>query len=149
MLGFSEERIERSDRELVQACQRGDETAWEALVKRYQRLIYTIPRRAGLRPARPFPTGRLPGIIAMPLLLDNLLPRDGEVFLFDMDRVARYVGPQRLHQAFNFSVAKTPWDAAAFRDVTNAGQDRQSAINEANTYRNRVINEAKGTAAQI
>jgi len=48
MLGFSEERIDRSDRELVQACQRGDETAWEALVKRYQRLIYTIPRRAGL-----------------------------------------------------------------------------------------------------
>ncbi|MDB5474503.1 MAG: hflK [Phenylobacterium sp.] len=37
--------------------------------------------------------------------------------------------------------------AAAFRDVSNAEQDRQSAINEANTYRNRVINEAKGTAA--
>ena len=46
--------------------------------------------------------------------------------------------------------ANPPADvAAAFRDVTNAGQDRQSAINEANTYRNRVINEAKGTAAQI
>jgi alpha-glucosidase len=39
------------------------------------------------------------------------------VFLFDMDRVAHYVGPQRLHEAFNFSVAKTPWDAAAFRGV--------------------------------
>ncbi|MDQ3820006.1 MAG: sigma-70 family RNA polymerase sigma factor, partial [Acidobacteriota bacterium] len=40
--------MERSDRDLVQACRRGDETAWEALVLRYQRLIYTIPRRAGL-----------------------------------------------------------------------------------------------------
>ncbi|HYJ47794.1 MAG TPA: sigma-70 family RNA polymerase sigma factor [Pyrinomonadaceae bacterium] len=40
--------MERSDRDLVQACRRGDETAWEALVRRYQRLIYTIPRRAGL-----------------------------------------------------------------------------------------------------
>jgi membrane protease subunit HflK len=39
--------------------------------------------------------------------------------------------------------------AAAFRDVSNAEQDRQSAINEANTYRNRVVNEAKGTGAQI
>lgn len=39
--------------------------------------------------------------------------------------------------------------AAAFRDVSNAEQDRQSAINEANTYRNRVINEAKGTAAGV
>ena len=38
---------------------------------------------------------------------------------------------------------------AAFRDVTNAGQDRDSAVNEANTYRNRVINEAKGDAARI
>jgi RNA polymerase sigma factor (sigma-70 family) len=40
--------MEQSDRDLVLACQRGDETAWETLVRRYQRLIYTIPRRAGL-----------------------------------------------------------------------------------------------------
>jgi membrane protease subunit HflK len=38
---------------------------------------------------------------------------------------------------------------AAFREVANAGQDAESAINEANTYRNRVINEAKGDAAKI
>ena len=43
-----EERMEQSDRELVLACRRGDETAWETLIRRYQRLIYTIPRRAGL-----------------------------------------------------------------------------------------------------
>ena len=40
--------MERSDSELLLACRRGDESAWEALVNRYQRLIYTIPRRAGL-----------------------------------------------------------------------------------------------------
>jgi RNA polymerase sigma factor (sigma-70 family) len=40
--------MEQSDRDLVVACRRGDESAWEALVLRYQRLIYTIPRRAGL-----------------------------------------------------------------------------------------------------
>jgi alpha-glucosidase len=39
----------------------------------------------------------------------------GEVFLYDMDRVGKYVGRTRLQQAFNFSVAKTPFDAAAFR----------------------------------
>lgn len=38
---------------------------------------------------------------------------------------------------------------AAFRDVTSAQQDLESAINEANTYRNRVINEARGDAARI
>ncbi|HEX8352640.1 MAG TPA: sigma-70 family RNA polymerase sigma factor [Pyrinomonadaceae bacterium] len=36
------------DEQLLAACRRGDEGAWEALVARYQRLIYAIPRRAGL-----------------------------------------------------------------------------------------------------
>ena len=37
-----------SDKQLFEACRRGDEAAWEQLVNRYQKLIYTIPRRAGL-----------------------------------------------------------------------------------------------------
>jgi RNA polymerase sigma factor (sigma-70 family) len=37
-----------SDETLVLACRRGDAAAWEALVARYQRLVYTVPRRAGL-----------------------------------------------------------------------------------------------------
>ena len=40
--------MERSDSELLLGCRGGDESAWEALVNRYQRLIYAIPRRAGL-----------------------------------------------------------------------------------------------------
>ncbi len=40
--------MDRSDSELVAACRRGDEDAWQVLVTRYQRLIYTIPIRAGL-----------------------------------------------------------------------------------------------------
>ncbi|HYN84026.1 MAG TPA: sigma-70 family RNA polymerase sigma factor [Pyrinomonadaceae bacterium] len=39
---------EQSDESLLLACRRGEEAAWEALVARYQRLIYAIPRRAGL-----------------------------------------------------------------------------------------------------
>jgi membrane protease subunit HflK len=38
---------------------------------------------------------------------------------------------------------------AAFRDVQSAEQDRDSAVNEGNAYRNRVVNEAKGDAAKI
>jgi RNA polymerase sigma factor (sigma-70 family) len=37
-----------SDEMLVLACQRGDEMAWEQLVVRYKRLVYAVPRRAGL-----------------------------------------------------------------------------------------------------
>jgi RNA polymerase sigma factor (sigma-70 family) len=33
---------------LLQRCRDGDRAAWSILVRRYQRLIYTVPRRAGL-----------------------------------------------------------------------------------------------------
>ncbi len=38
---------------------------------------------------------------------------------------------------------------SAYQDLAKAGQDAQSAINEAQTYRNRVVNEAKGDASRI
>jgi RNA polymerase sigma factor (sigma-70 family) len=40
--------MEESDVQLVLACRRGDQLAWERLIRRYQRLIYAIPLRAGL-----------------------------------------------------------------------------------------------------
>jgi RNA polymerase sigma factor (sigma-70 family) len=40
--------MEITDEELVADCRNGDNAAWETLVKRYRRLIYAIPRRAGL-----------------------------------------------------------------------------------------------------
>lgn len=36
------------DARLIKRCRNGDQTAWDELVERYQRLIYIIPRRAGL-----------------------------------------------------------------------------------------------------
>ena len=40
--------MDDSDQQLVLACRRGDQLAWEKLIRRYQRLIYAIPLRAGL-----------------------------------------------------------------------------------------------------
>lgn len=40
-----------SDAELVAACRAGNENAWNALVGRYERLVYTVPFRFGLTPA--------------------------------------------------------------------------------------------------
>ena len=40
--------MQPTDKELLIACRKGDESSWVALVDRYQRLIYSIPRRAGL-----------------------------------------------------------------------------------------------------
>jgi RNA polymerase sigma factor (sigma-70 family) len=40
--------MEPSDERLLKDCRSGDAGAWEALVNRYQRLIYAVARRAGL-----------------------------------------------------------------------------------------------------
>jgi RNA polymerase sigma factor (sigma-70 family) len=49
---FPAKSLERDDAGLVKACRTGDETAWDELVERYQRLIFAIPRRAGLSEAQ-------------------------------------------------------------------------------------------------
>ena len=36
------------DRSLVRACLAGDRQAWESLIRRYERLLYSIPLRCGL-----------------------------------------------------------------------------------------------------
>jgi len=38
----------RSDPALVEACLRGDRAAWDELVHRYSRLVWSIPRKYGL-----------------------------------------------------------------------------------------------------
>lgn len=45
---FSASGLAKTDGELVKACRGGDQNAWNELVERFQRLIITIPRRAGL-----------------------------------------------------------------------------------------------------
>jgi RNA polymerase sigma factor (sigma-70 family) len=40
----------REDRELIAACLEGDHEAWEELITRYRRLIYSIPLKSGLSP---------------------------------------------------------------------------------------------------
>lgn len=41
----------------------------------------------------------------------------GEVFLDDLDKVARYVGRDRLHQSFNFVLVAAPFDADHWKVV--------------------------------
>ena len=40
-----------TDPELVSLCLKGDALAWEALISRYRRLIYSVPVRFGFTPA--------------------------------------------------------------------------------------------------
>ncbi|MFO0829279.1 MAG: sigma-70 family RNA polymerase sigma factor [Phycisphaerales bacterium] len=41
-------RERRSDTELIRACLDHDRQAWDELVRRYERLVYSVPRRLGL-----------------------------------------------------------------------------------------------------
>ncbi len=43
--------MHRSDPQLIKACQRGDQAAWNDLVDHYGRLVYSIPRRYGFSDA--------------------------------------------------------------------------------------------------
>jgi RNA polymerase sigma factor (sigma-70 family) len=45
------EYSEFPDEQLVVACRTGDENAWDVLVERYERLVYTVPARYGLTPS--------------------------------------------------------------------------------------------------
>ncbi len=45
---FNARSLDKSDAELVKNCRRGDESAWNELVERFQRLVFAIPRRSGL-----------------------------------------------------------------------------------------------------
>jgi RNA polymerase sigma factor (sigma-70 family) len=40
--------MQATDKELLLSCRQGNESSWAALVDRYQRLVYAVPRRAGL-----------------------------------------------------------------------------------------------------
>jgi RNA polymerase sigma factor (sigma-70 family) len=39
-----------SDRSLIRACRRGDVGAWKSVLDRYERLVFSVPRRYGLSP---------------------------------------------------------------------------------------------------
>jgi RNA polymerase sigma factor (sigma-70 family) len=48
---MSSRHVHRSDQELVQQCLDGRQESWNELVERYERLVYSIPRRCGLEEA--------------------------------------------------------------------------------------------------
>lgn len=48
MIQRSDPADRRSDQDLIAACRQGEAAAWEQLIRRYQRLLYTVPLRLGL-----------------------------------------------------------------------------------------------------
>ncbi|MCR5874859.1 FtsH protease activity modulator HflK [Phenylobacterium sp. J426] len=86
-------------------------------------------------------------------LLDIISKRRGQVELETAELMQRTLDAWGTGVRINevqISAANAPQQVqAAFRDVISAQQDQESAVNEANGYRNRVVNEAQGDAARI
>lgn len=100
-----------SDSQLLSSCRKGDESAWEALVQRYQRLIYAIPKRAGLDE-------------------DEAADVFQEVFTTLFKKLDDIEEPDRLHAWLVTTARRTTWrvisKARLTRQRRGAGEDDEA-----------------------
>ncbi|WP_235480744.1 glycoside hydrolase family 13 protein [Agromyces sp. Leaf222] len=57
-----------------------------------------------------------------------------EAWVDPLPRVAKWVRPDEMHQAFNFAYLETPWNAAALRTVVDASLDAFGAVGAPSTW---------------
>ncbi|MCD2443452.1 glycoside hydrolase family 13 protein [Agromyces sp. SYSU K20354] len=57
-----------------------------------------------------------------------------EAWVDPLSRVAKWVRPDEMHQAFNFAYLETPWNAAALRTVIDASLDAFGAVGAPSTW---------------
>ncbi|RXZ72502.1 glycoside hydrolase family 13 protein [Agromyces albus] len=57
-----------------------------------------------------------------------------EAWVDPLPRVANWVRPDEMHQAFNFAYLETPWDAAALRHVIDASLDAFGSVGAPSTW---------------
>lgn len=105
---FTARAIDLTDEQLFAACRRGEAEAWDKLVDRYQRLVYTIPRRAGLP--------------------DDLVEEVfQEVFLTLLEKLDSIEQPERL-RAWLVTTAKfKTWSAVSREKIFSRSSDFENA----------------------
>ncbi|WP_129784445.1 glycoside hydrolase family 13 protein [Promicromonospora panici] len=57
-----------------------------------------------------------------------------EAWVEPLSRLARYVRPDEMHQAFNFSFLTAPWDAAQLRTVVDVSLNTMDAVGAPTTW---------------
>lgn len=103
--------MEPSDKQLLLSCRRGDEAAWEALVNRYQRLMYAIPRRAGLDD-------------------DQAAEVFQEVFTTLFQKLNDIDDPDRLHAWLVTTAKRKTWRTISKARLTDQIPDGEDGANE-------------------
>lgn len=121
----------RSDPILIQACIDGQHKAWEELVERYSRLIYSVPRRYGLSS-----TDAEDVMQAVFLLLYRHLPK-----LRDQTRLSAWLITTAHRESWRVGRARSTYTSLdeQFPDVSEPREDeaatweRQQLVREALT----------------
>src|SRR6185503_5042632 len=98
--------MQPTDRVLLKACREGDESAWEVLVDRYQRLIYAIPRRAGLNE-------------------DQASEVFQEVFATLLQKLNDITEPDRLHAWLVTTARRKTWRLMSKERLLRPGTDEE------------------------
>src|SRR4029079_4635985 len=98
--------MQPTDRELLIACRKGDESAWEVLVDRYQRLIYAIPRRAGFNE-------------------DQASEVFQEVFATLLQKLNDITDPDRLHAWLVTTARRKTWRLMSKERLLRSGTDEE------------------------
>ena len=107
--------MEPTDKQLLLACRGGEEAAWETLVRRYQRLIYTIPQRAGLD-------------------LDAAAEVFQEVFTTLLQKLDQIEQPERLHAWLVTTARRKTWRVISKqRTLLQRNTDDESEIDDETT----------------
>ena len=103
--------MQLTDKELLMSCRQGDESSWQALVDRYQRLIYAIPRRAGLNE-------------------DQAGEVFQEVFLTLFEKMNEINEPDRLHAWLVTTARRKTWRLLS-KERSSAKTGDSDAVDEA------------------
>ena len=103
--------MQPTDKELLLACRQGDESSWEVLVDRYQRLIYSIPRRAGLND-------------------DQATEVFQEVFTTLVQKLNDITEPERLHAWLVTTARRKTWRLLSKERLLQTGKTHDDDIGD-------------------
>ena len=104
--------MQATDKELLIACRKGNESSWATLIDRYQRLVYAVPRRAGLNE-------------------DQASEVFQEVFVTLFQKMNEINEPDRLHAWLVTTARRKTWRLLSKeRSVqsTQAGEDDEALV---------------------
>ena len=110
------EAMSQSDEDLLRACRQGDAAAWETLLRRYQRLVYAVPRRAGLDE-------------------DAAADVFQEVFTTLLENVEKIEQPSRLHAWLVTTARRKTWLAIKRSRRTQSLYDSEGEEDEYSSIR--------------